>query len=162
VKGLVPQDEFVQGEDDMAFVTSPIAEKISIGNDVITLPDETSAKQACIIECRIYSSVFYLYCFDQRLAVSYAIAQSTVLAIFEARIERKMEEYKYIPETLAAVGSVHLDEKQLGIMIGEIFVVRHDVNLHSDILDTPVYFFSFYFTYNLYKCMSKGFFLGGR
>ena len=54
MKGLVPQDEFVQGEDDMAFVTSPIAEKISIGNDVITLPDETSAKQVSIYESIIY------------------------------------------------------------------------------------------------------------
>jgi len=46
----------------------------------------------------------------KRLAVSYAIAQSTVLAVFEARIEKKMEEYKYIPETLASVGSLHLSQ----------------------------------------------------
>ena len=51
-----------------------------------------------------------------------------------------MEDYKYIPETLAAVGSVHLEQTQLGKMIGEIFVIRHDVNLHSDILDTPDFF----------------------
>jgi len=63
-----------------------------------------------------------------------------VLAIFEARIERKVEEYKYIPETLAACGKVHLTERQLGIMIGEVFVVRHDVNLHTEILDTPAFF----------------------
>ena len=25
-------------------------------------------------------------------------------------------------------------------MIGEVFVIRHDVNLHSDILDTPDFF----------------------
>jgi len=29
---------------------------------------------------------------------------------------------------------------QLGLMIGEVFVIRHDVNLHSEILDTPDFF----------------------
>jgi uncharacterized Rmd1/YagE family protein len=63
-----------------------------------------------------------------------------VLAIFESRVERKVEEYKYIPETLAKHGKVQISERQLGIMIGEVFVVRHDVNLHTEILDTPAFF----------------------
>ena len=36
--------EFEEGQDDMAFVTSPEVEKITIANDVITLPDYASAK----------------------------------------------------------------------------------------------------------------------
>jgi uncharacterized Rmd1/YagE family protein len=100
VKGLVGASEFQSGEDDMAFVTTPDADAITIANDVITLPEDTPAKQ--------------------RLSVSFAIAQSTVLAIFEARIDRKIEEYKYIPEALAAYGRVQLTERQLGIMIGEL------------------------------------------
>ncbi len=113
-KGMVGSTEFQSGEDDMAFVTSPDEKLITIANDVVTLPDDTEPKQ--------------------RLAVSFAIAQSSVLAIFEARIEQKVDEYKYIPETLAAVGKVHLSERQLGMMIGEVFVIRHDVNLHTEIL----------------------------
>lgn len=119
-KGYVEKDEFQSGEDDMAFSSSPDAPDFSIANDFITLPEQAPVKQ--------------------RLSVSFAIAQSSVLAIFEARIERKIEEYKYIPETLAAYGKVHLSERQLGIMIGEVFVVRHDVNLHTEILDTPAFF----------------------
>jgi uncharacterized Rmd1/YagE family protein len=113
-KGMVGSVEFQSGEDDMAFVTSPDEKMITIANDVVTVPDDTEPKQ--------------------RLAVSFAIAQSSVLAIFEARIEQKVDEYKYIPETLAAVGKVHLSERQLGMMIGEVFVIRHDVNLHTEIL----------------------------
>lgn len=113
-KGLVGPEEFSSGEDDMAFVLSPEATKIMILNDVIELPLNTEPKQ--------------------RLSVSFAIAQSSVLAIFEARIEKKVEEYKYIPEALAAHGKVHLTELQLGMMIGEVFVIRHDVNLHTEIL----------------------------
>jgi len=115
-KGMVGDAEFVSGEDDMAFVTSAEEKDITIANDVITIPDDTLPKQ--------------------RMAVSFAIAQSSVLAIFEARIEQKVEEYKYIPETLAANGRVHLSERQLGMMIGEVFVIRHDVNLHTEILGT--------------------------
>jgi uncharacterized Rmd1/YagE family protein len=113
-KGLVGPDEFKNGEDDMAFVTSPEATTVTILNDVIELPENSEAKQ--------------------RLSVSFAIAQSSVLAIFESRIEKKVEEYKYIPEALAAHGKIHLTELQLGIMIGEVFVIRHDVNLHTEIL----------------------------
>lgn len=119
-KGYVEKDEFQSGEDDMAFSPSPDVSDFSIANDFITLPEHAPVKQ--------------------RLSISFAIAQSSVLAIFEARIERKIEEYKYIPETLAAYGKVHLSERQLGIMIGEVFVVRHDVNLHTEILDTPAFF----------------------
>lgn len=119
-KGGVDKEEFQSGEDDMAFITSPHEDKITVANDFITLPDDSPVKQ--------------------RLSVSFAIAQSSVLAIFEARIEQKVEEYKYIPETLAAYGKVHLSERQLGIMIGEVFVIRHDVNLHTEILDTPAFF----------------------
>lgn len=117
-KGLVGAEEFSSGEDDLAFVTSADIASIKIANDVIELPENSEPKQ--------------------RLSVSFAIAQSSVLAIFESRIERKIEEYKYIPEALAAHGKVHLSELQLGMMIGEVFVIRHDVNLHTEILGTVV------------------------
>jgi uncharacterized Rmd1/YagE family protein len=113
-RGNVGVQEFQYGEDDMAFFTSPETKTISLANDVISLPEDSVAKQ--------------------RLSISFAIAQSSVLAIFEARIDRKIEEYKYIPETLAAYGKIHLTERQLGMMIGEVFVIRHDVNLHTEIL----------------------------
>jgi uncharacterized Rmd1/YagE family protein len=82
----------------MAFVTAADAEAITIANDVITLPDNTPTKQL--------------------MSVSFAIAQSTVLAIFEARVELKVEDYRYIPETLAGAGRVQLAGRQLGMMIG--------------------------------------------
>ena len=53
----------------MAFVTSSETDTvITIANDVITLPDDSRAKV--------------------RLSVSFAIAQSAVLGIFEARYVR--------------------------------------------------------------------------
>jgi uncharacterized Rmd1/YagE family protein len=63
-----------------------------------------------------------------------------VLAVFEARIERNVAKYRYIPEALAKFGRNHLSPKQLGNMIGEVYVIRHDVNLNTEILDTPDFF----------------------
>lgn len=120
VKGKLSEIEFEAGEDDMAFVTSHESDTVTIANDVIILPEQTSVKS--------------------RLAVSFAIAQSSILSIFEARIEQKIEDYKYIPDELAKCGKVSLTPKELGNMIGEVFVIRHDVNLHSEILDIPDFF----------------------
>lgn len=120
VKGVLSEDEFKAGQDDMAFVTDAITDHISIANDVINLPEDSSAKS--------------------RLSLSFAIAQSAILAIFESRVDQKIYSYQYIPETLAAYGTVRLTASQLGNMIGEVYVIRHDVNLHTEILDTPDFF----------------------
>lgn len=103
-----------------------------------------------------------VYCVDvlqqvkERLALSFAIAQSAVLTIFEARVEKKIEEYKYIPLALAASGKVDLSPKALGTMIGEVFVMQHDVNLHSEILDLPDYFWKEHHVEPLYR-MTMGY-----
>ncbi len=120
VKGVLSEQEFKAGQDDMAFVTDANTDHISIANDVINLPEDSSAKS--------------------RLSLSFAIAQSAILAIFESRVDQKIYSYQYIPETLAAYGTVRLTASQLGNMIGEVYVIRHDVNLHTEILDTPDFF----------------------
>ena len=74
------------------------------------------------------------------MSASFAIAQSAVLNVFEGRIESRVKEYKYIPETLALSGRLKLSPKMLNTMIGEVYRIRHDVNLHTEILDTPDFF----------------------
>ena len=95
---------------------------IRIDNDVFLVPHNATTRQ--------------------RLALSFAVAQSSVLALFEGRIQKRVEEYRYIPETFAANGRLRMSSKQLGNMIGEVFVIRHDVNLHTEILDTPDWFWN--------------------
>jgi uncharacterized Rmd1/YagE family protein len=91
----------------------------------------------------------------ERLALSFAMAQSSILAVFEARIQKKVEEFRYIPETFATNGKVRISGRRLGNMIGEVFVVRHDVNLHTEILDTPDYFWNNRDVEDLYKMVSE-------
>lgn len=79
-KGIVLDEEFERGEDDMAFVSDDVP-AISIANDVILLPKTAAPKD--------------------RLSISYAFGQSSVLSIFESRIQRKIDEFRYIPEVWA-------------------------------------------------------------
>merc|ERR1712014_472284 len=43
-------------------------------------------------------------------------------------------------ETMARTGDVHLDHRQLSRRMGNLLMLRCDVNLHTDILDTPEIF----------------------
>ncbi len=46
---------------------------------------------------------------------------------------------KNIPEELAHRGKISLARKEISKRIGELFIERTSVNLHSDILDAPVF-----------------------
>jgi uncharacterized Rmd1/YagE family protein len=75
-----------------------------------------------------------------KLAFSHGLAQSVKLAVFEKMIERRIESTRYAPESLAKKGRIPLSRKQLTKMMGELFLERNSINLHTDILDTPEFF----------------------
>ncbi|PVV03729.1 hypothetical protein BB560_001802 [Smittium megazygosporum] len=61
-----------------------------------------------------------------RLAISHAVAQSSKLSAFEESVEATIEKTKHIPQTLASTG--------------KLFILRVNVSLVSNILDTPEIF----------------------
>jgi len=73
----------------------------------------------------------------ERLAHSYALAQSVRLAVFEIVVDRSIAVTRSIPETMATTGEVCLDARELSKQMGNLLMLRCDVNLHTDILDTP-------------------------
>jgi len=73
----------------------------------------------------------------ERLAHSYALAQSVRLGVFEVVVDASIAQTRSIPETMATTGEVVLDERELSKQIGGLLMLRCDVNLHTDILDTP-------------------------
>jgi len=76
----------------------------------------------------------------ERLAHSYALAQSVRLAVFENAVDRSIANTRSIPETMADTGEVNLDSSDLARQMGGLLMLRCDVNLHTDILDTPEIF----------------------
>lgn len=75
-----------------------------------------------------------------KLAFSHALAQSVKLEIFEKKIANRVEATRYIPANLATKGRIPLSRKALTKMMGELILERNTINLHSDILDTPDFF----------------------
>lgn len=75
-----------------------------------------------------------------KLSISHALAQSVKLNVLEQTITELLEKTAPIQQELATKGSVSLSKKEISKQIGILFNERYSVNLHSDILDTPEFF----------------------
>jgi uncharacterized Rmd1/YagE family protein len=75
-----------------------------------------------------------------RMAISHGLAQSVKLASFEWAIQKTIDTTKNIPEQLAIRGRVPLSKNEIRKKMGELFIERSSVNLHTDILDVPEFF----------------------
>lgn len=78
-----------------------------------------------------------------KLAISHGIAQSVKLSTFEELIQKTIEHTKNLPLDLARKGKILLSRKEISQKMGEIFIERNFINLHSDILDTPEFFWDY-------------------
>lgn len=75
-----------------------------------------------------------------KIAVSYALAQAVKLNQYENQVERTMSELEHLPETLSKTGRISIGKHEALKKTGTLFVVKSQINLHSDLLDTPDYF----------------------
>jgi uncharacterized Rmd1/YagE family protein len=78
-----------------------------------------------------------------KLTISHALAQSVKLAYFEDLIENTIAHTKYIPHELSTTATIKMSRKKITNQIGELFIMRMNVNLISNVLDTPEIFWSF-------------------
>lgn len=78
-----------------------------------------------------------------KLAISHGIAQSVKLSTFEDLIQKTIEHTKTLPLDLAKKGKISLSRKEISQKMGEIFIERNFINLHSEILDTPEFFWDY-------------------
>jgi len=79
----------------------------------------------------------------ERVALAYALAQSVRLGSLEIRIDRSIAQTRSIPDTMARSGHVSLSSEGVTRMMGALLVLRHQVNLETDILDTPEFFWDY-------------------
>jgi uncharacterized Rmd1/YagE family protein len=78
-----------------------------------------------------------------KLAISHGLAQSVKLTTFEEIIQKTIEHTKQLPISLAKRGKIPMSRKEISRKMGEIFIERNFINLHSDILDTPEFFWDY-------------------
>ncbi|KAH9193808.1 hypothetical protein AeNC1_004226 [Aphanomyces euteiches] len=118
--------------EDMEFC---YGETSSVANDLITLSSFRAA---------------------EKIAISFAMAQSSKLDVFEERVSETIQETRHIPQTLADTGEIKMySQKDISQLIGRLFIERSDINLNSDMLDDPDFFWDDDEYQPLYKKMLK-------
>lgn len=75
-----------------------------------------------------------------KLSISHALAQSAKLSVLENAVTSLFAKTKPLQQELEKKGSVSLSKTEISKKIGMLFSERYSVNLHSDILDTPEFF----------------------
>ena len=76
----------------------------------------------------------------EKLAVSFSLAQSTKLMVLESRVENTFEQTRTYPQQLAEAGEISLSQTDVSKLIGQLFIVKSSVNLESDMLSIPDFF----------------------
>jgi uncharacterized Rmd1/YagE family protein len=78
-----------------------------------------------------------------KLAFSQGIAQSVKLDTFEYTIQKTVDLTRELPKLLAERGKITLSGTEIRRMMGRLFIDRHSINLHQELLDTPEFFWEY-------------------
>lgn len=144
--GLTREEELVHLQALAPFSTGPVAQ-IEAEDMLFCYGDSSRVAND---EITLSSSVV-----AEKLAISFAMSQSAKLDVFEERVEDRIKNTKHIPSSLATHGSIQYTKKDISKLIGQLFIELADVNLHSEILDEPDFFWEDDEYEPLYKRMVK-------
>lgn len=90
-----------------------------------------------------------------KLAFSHGLADSVKLAILENALNNHIEKVKPIPARIAEGKRLPLSRSQVLRLTGELLKFRADLNLHSELIDTPEIYWSAPDLEVLYSRVSK-------
>ncbi|GBC06179.1 hypothetical protein RclHR1_06670019 [Rhizophagus clarus] len=130
-------------EKKLLYELVPFEDEKLASDDVET--EEFRYHYAASYQPRIYNDVITLKNSGNymiKLTISHAIAQSVKMTLFEGLIEETIEATKHIPQNMAETGKVQMSRSAITKKIGQLFIMRINVNLVSNILDTPEIFWS--------------------
>lgn len=91
----------------------------------------------------------------EKLTISFGLSQSVKLETFEQTLERTVKQTKGLPEDLAKHGKISLSRRQISQKMGRLFLVRNDINLHTEILGVPDFFWEYPEYESLYTMVIK-------
>ncbi|XP_076452697.1 uncharacterized protein LOC143288232 [Babylonia areolata] len=76
----------------------------------------------------------------EKYTFSNALAQSVKLAIWEATLETFVDSIEHVTEDLRDGRKIGMSRREVLRKTGELFTLRHLINLSSDLLDTPDFY----------------------
>ncbi|KAJ7599227.1 hypothetical protein C8J56DRAFT_770983 [Mycena floridula] len=92
---------------------------------------------------RIYNDVITLRkgsSYMTKLSLSHALSQSVKISLFEGLISSTIEETKDIPEVISETGKIGMPHKEIMQQIGQLFLLRTNINSVGSVLDSPEVF----------------------
>ncbi|EGN92520.1 hypothetical protein SERLA73DRAFT_79555 [Serpula lacrymans var. lacrymans S7.3] len=95
---------------------------------------------------RIYNDVITLRkgsSYMTKLSLSHALSQSVKISLFEELISSTIEDTKDIPEIISETGKIGMPHKEIMQKIGELFLLRTNINSVGSVLDSPEVFWSY-------------------
>ncbi|KAK2461006.1 hypothetical protein APHAL10511_006947 [Amanita phalloides] len=78
-----------------------------------------------------------------KLSLSHALSQSVKISLFEELISNTIEETKDIPEIISETGKIGMPHKEIMQKIGQLFLLRTNINSVGSVLDSPEIFWSY-------------------
>lgn len=90
-----------------------------------------------------------------KLAYSNGLAASVKLATIESALDKHIEMFRPIPRDIAAGRKLQVGRSQVLCMIGDLLKIRADLNLHSELMDTPEIYWSEFQLEKLYDNMTR-------
>ncbi|GFQ79458.1 required for meiotic nuclear division protein 1 homolog [Trichonephila clavata] len=123
--------ELVNAEkEDMDYIHSDKGPKFSKGRIILNSEGSTD---------------FYTYTFSNGLALS------VKLAMWEAALENYIDSMEWVTENMKRGEKISMTREQVFKKRGELFALRHVINLSSDLLDTPDFYWDRQDLENLYQ-----------
>lgn len=114
------EPRLVQEESDMmAYNYAPDRAKLANGNFYLSLSEEQAL---------------------ERYTFANALSTSVKLGIWEAALDRYVDSMAYVTEDLKRGRQIKMSRAEVLRKTGELFALRHLINLSSDLLDTPDFY----------------------
>lgn len=87
----------------------------------------------------------------EKYTYSNALSLSVKLGIWEATLDRYVDSMAYVTEDLKHGNKIRITHAEMLRKTGELFALRHLINLSSDLLDTPDFYWDREQLENLYS-----------
>jgi uncharacterized Rmd1/YagE family protein len=88
-----------------------------------------------------------------KLTISHGLAQSVTLSLFENAMEETIERTTPLSRVMAKTGTVDMSRTKIMKIVGKLYKLKMNVNLVSNVLDTPQLFWTEPGLESLYKAI---------
>ncbi|RDA95449.1 hypothetical protein CP533_5460 [Ophiocordyceps camponoti-saundersi (nom. inval.)] len=136
-KDILADLTFADAEDGISLLTRPLEQ------DTFETEEFHFEYSAEVKRPRVFNDMITLMPRSDhmiKLTISHSIAQSTKLCFFEERMSETMLDAQHVPKTLALTGHLNMTRTEIVKILGRLFKSRVDINLSSNILDVPNFF----------------------